>query len=106
MRRAISVSVARRATALLLGCGIALWAAGPSYAAGPAAPRPGDFAGLRLVALPDAALARTTGTGIASPPVVIRVPDRGRVALWDELTAKPGDLGLPAGQVTITLNGR
>ncbi|EGO95694.1 hypothetical protein APM_1478 [Acidiphilium sp. PM] len=38
--------------------------------------------------------------------MVIRVPDRGRVALWDELTAKPGDLGLPAGQVTITLNGR
>ena len=106
MRRAISVSATRCAAALLLGLGLALAAAGPSYAAGPAASRPGDIVGLRLVALPDAALARTTGTGLASPPVVIRVPDRGRVALWDELTAKPGDLGLPAGQVTITLNGR
>ncbi|OYW05947.1 MAG: hypothetical protein B7Z59_13300 [Acidiphilium sp. 37-67-22] len=104
MRTARCVSLIRTA-ALLAGLAAGLWQPGAAHAAAPTAPD-GKLARLRLIALPDAALARTTGEGFVAPPIAIRLPDRGRVTLWDELAARPGDVGLPSGQVTVMVNSR
>lgn len=104
MRTAGCASLIRTA-ALLAGLAATLWQPGAARAAAPAAPD-GKLAGLRLIALPDAALARATGEGFAAPAIAIRLPDRGRVTLWDELVARPGDAGLPSGLVTVTVNSR
>lgn len=102
-----------RLYAVAILCAASIMATGIAVAGSPALtssassllPRDG-LSTLHFIALSDATLARTTGSGLVPPAIAVRVPGRGRVTLWDEINVKPPDLGTRTGQISVTINSR